>query len=661
MTVDIDIDLAAVDAHKEIEEIRGHLKSLDDSASIDFDIDGDLKDKIQQLTKDLKEINVDVDYKELEEAAMLKSMLEGDIDADLNVDREKWMEDLEGDLDPTGDTAGGGGGSSGSDGKRTPLQRVLDQQKRLLGDNRRPHPGDGPPSVFAGDSYFKDFLDQERSSMRKPWYRKGDESRFMDSTQGQRFGPDVDKYRRRSQFTQDMRNPLAVDIDTERLERTKTSIDRRHLLKGFDRPDLDGFGLSGSGGGVLPDLDDDDTAGLESINQKIKKLIPNMNTFYTAFAAVLPLLVSMGTQALGVAAAMGSVAVAGASIIGLGLVGHGEDMASSMANAKKQVKELGTELFSVFQPTMQTFAPIQAELFDRLPGMLQGVATSMEGLTAFSDTLFASFQGLTDWIGDFFDLIVGNEGVISQLTMRFGEIIGTNILEFFQFLITEAYENQEMLISLGGALKSMLGVIYKVSTAIARIVAVFSPLAGVLNWVAGLLNNKLIIGLLTFAVTLGGIIYTVVALSGAIAWLGTLWAGGFISTVVSSIVSLHAWMTAAIEAKFAAYGLAGGIASVVSMLTLGIGALLAFGVAMKAVDGLQAEAKMDHNMPSGGPGGYGPGAGGRSAQSVTNQGDTYNVEVYGNMDNATQEGMRDMFKTEQGISEARQPPDSGGS
>ena len=405
----------------------------------------------------------------------------------------------------------------------------------------------------------------------------------------------------------------------------------------------------------------------KGFKKKMKGLLPSMTAFYNVLAAILPMLVVIGAQALGVAAAMGSVAVAGGSILALGLAGHGEDMASSWKKAKEQLSTLKEEMFNTFQPTMQTFAPIQARFFDMMPEQLNKVATSMEGLTVFSDTLFASFAGLTDFIADFFDVMVANEGIISQVTMRFGELLGSSILDFFTFLITEAFESQEMLIRLGTAFKDVIVGVWHLFKVVAQVVAALKPLAAVFGWLGKLLDNKLIVGILTFAVVLGGVVYTVMTLTGVLSGLVAIWNIGLISVILESVAALEVWIFQTIAAQMANYGLAASIASVVSWATLGVGALLAMGAAASAIGSINASMERTTNLgtggggiPTSGGGGFGGGAGSGTTQKTINQGDTYNIQVEGDVDNATEEGMRDIATSETNITASRATPEPGG-
>jgi len=64
-------------------------------------------------------------------------------------------------------------------------------------------------------------------------------------------------------------------------------------------------------------------------------------------------------------------------------------------------------------------------------------------------------------------------------------------------------------------------------------------------------------------------------------------------------------------------------------------------------------------MPTGGAQYGSGGAGSGTTQNIVNHGDTYNMEVNGPVDSATEEGLRDMIVSEGNISNARKPPSTG--
>lgn len=657
MAVEINIDLDSTKAHGKIEALEARLKAVNDNVDLDFDVDGDLKESIQEITDELNEIDIDVDYSDLQKAAALKAMLEGDIETDLNIDSDGIMREIEDGLDPPDidhDEQARKFSSMEPEGAR--FERFEKRMKRWTEQRRT------PSGAFAGKDYYRRFLKEQRAGglnqvsvdldgLKKDISRKVTTARVLeDQLGGKNYGKIGDPFGDRS-------------YDSARLSRTRglmkgrlnESLDFDFDLDMKDLPDVSKLIQGGLGG--------DD---IESFSEKVRRMVPNMNTFYNILAALIPILVVVGTQALGVAAAMGAVAVAGASLIALGLVGHGDDMASSWREAKEQLSTLKEELFETFQPTMQTFAPIQARLFDVLPDMLDEVASSMEGLTVYSDTLFASMRGLSQWIANGFRGMADMAGIASQLALRFGDILGTNINQFFRFIVEEAYASQGMLIEVGSAFKDIAVAVYGIFKSLVQVLTVFSPLINILEIVETLMNNKVAVAIMTFIATISLLTVTVFGLTGAFAYLSSIWAGGFLATISASVMAIQGWIASSIAATLTTYGLSASIASAVSWATLGIGAFLGLAAAAAAVDGVNAQAETTMSKFSGGSGmptggaQYGSGgAGSGTTQNIVNHGDTYNMEVNGSVDNATEEGLRDMIASEGNISNARKPPSTG--
>lgn len=360
---------------------------------------------------------------------------------------------------------------------------------------------------------------------------------------------------------------------------------------------IDGIKSKGDAFDALGDSSD-------AFGKKLRRLKPTMGKYMQLMAALLPIMVALGVQLLGVAAAMGAVAVAGAAIMGLGLLGQGDSMAESMANAKKSLKDLKKELFDMAQPLMKAFSPMQSRMFDAIPDALRDIFEEMEGMKAFEDTLFELGGALAGGMEEAISIVNDNEQAISQLATRFAGLIGSGLLDMFEWLIQTAYENQQLIVELGSALLSLAVVAYNVSMAIARITTALKPLFDFLAFLTGFLNNKLIVGFLsviTVLVTMM-VIFTkvtmfvwafyqaILAVQIALAVLGS---GGMLAGLSTFFGTLMVYIQAAI-AHFSALQLA-AIGAAAAIAATGIGALAVGG-------GLAVAGTM-----SGPPGGSGVG------------------------------------------------------
>lgn len=401
----------------------------------------------------------------------------------------------------------------------------------------------------------------------------------------------------------------------------------------------------------------------DGMTDALRKLKPSMRQWWALIAAIIPLLITFATHALGVAAAMGAVAIAGAALLGIGLIGHGEDVGEAFRNAREEVKQFGEDLFEVFQGPAQSFAPVQSEFFDWAPGEMDGLADSLEGLLAYESSLFDMWSGLTGWLEASVRGMAESEEQVSQLAFRFGDILGTSIIDFFGWLLDETHANQSMLISLGRAIVMVAGVIFNLSKAVSRLVITFTPLLGFLFMVTKLLNNKLVMGVVVFAATMGIATLAALKLTAAIAALSAVGIGGMIPMLFSVFSALQGYVFNALMATSASYALAQSIATVIAVATLGVGALVALGAAAATVDSMSNMSPGGDfggggsaGFPAGRGGGFGGGGGGGT--TIINEGDT-NINVEGNANRRSIESIRDISRDERQVNATRRPGGSG--
>lgn len=335
------------------------------------------------------------------------------------------------------------------------------------------------------------------------------------------------------------RRGLGRDIDFE-------SVSGAELLPGFSRDD-DGR-ISGihrpniQSKAIRKSLDK-----MEDIPSTIRRrVIPSMRMWYELLAALLPLLIAVGVNALGVAAAMGSIGVAGASLIGLGLLGHGNTLAESMEEAKQQVQELKENLFSVFQPTASLFAPIQERFFQRLPEYTLPVAIEMREFTQFEDILNSGTEGFFEWLAEGIEIINEYGPALEQLSMRFGRALGDVTLDGLRWLFDEALQNQDLLVKLGSMFIKIGGIIYNLSLIIAKAATYFDWLLDILLGITNFLNESGIgefIGVLGIALyIIGGLIGPIAKLVGLLMEFGPI-LYGIAKAIVGALIPAIAGLT----------------------------------------------------------------------------------------------------------------------
>lgn len=339
-------------------------------------------------------------------------------------------------------------------------------------------------------------------------------------------------------------------------DRTATIYVRKKNLPSIG--DLEAGGMSGlrSGDWRMPDLPDvgrDKSlrAKLQRAGSKIAdtgiSLVPSYSQLLSVVIALAPMLITLAAGALGVAAAFGAIATAGAAMVGLGLFGRGNNIAEAMKHAKNEAADFKQELFSALRGPMRDFAPISEQALDEIPHALAGIAPSISGLDVFEGDVMRGIRGFVSFIGEGLDGLAAYQPVLSQLATRFGAIVGTNINEFFAFLADAAYENQDLIIDLGQAFKSIFSFIWSLSVAVSKLVMNFKPLFTLLKWIGKALNNDIVVGLATAAAAFLGMIgilyaYTtaVAALVAAKAALATLTLGPFGAALAAGAIATGA-------------------------------------------------------------------------------------------------------------------------
>lgn len=505
MAVDIDIDLDIGEALAKIEALRGDLESLDD---IDTDLDdlelgdigdqlGDVADQMEDISRHTSKINDDL--------AALNDL--DDIDVKLQA--------------PDGSTGSGDGGTD------PPRQVTIRHDLRDILNDAATADGGAAPS-----DEFDAFKTARRIESRFGLNRGAIDPKSLGDLSIDELNAKIARfYHDRQGSSQRARNLGINSVPSEfRLGGNGLFSDDPEFR------DLVSQMKTGAGfmamktardAGELPDMDlraaDADGEfkkhNIRGLNDRfnrfgnsLRRLKPSMRKFWNLLAMVLPLIVALGVQAVGVGAALGGVAAAGAAVIGLGLIGHADSMGAAFENAKERVAALKQELFEVFQPAAKTFAPIQARFFDVAPAQIEKIADEMEGLESFDDTIFAGFAGLTDFLAEFIAILADSEEAVSQLAMRFGGLIGSTILDFFEWLITMTSQNQDILVRLGVVFKNIGIIIWNVSMAVAKFAAILLPVFQLMASLSDLLNGALGVGLIA------GIL-AVWALSGALSFM----------------------------------------------------------------------------------------------------------------------------------------------
>jgi len=690
MAVEIDIDLSAADARGKVESLRAEIASLEDSLDVDLSFDEDLDeiaDSLDNFTTKIEDLRMELDGLEADLSETLSELDDTQIGVRM----------------PDGETGATGGendpptqtfnirteglseamsdGGDGRDNTRAAARRIASSVEDLYGIDA----GSLNERLLEGVEASKlqesvaDFHHAVDSYNRDGFYHPG-----IDRVGGD-IGPSYDNAANLGAASvpddvlpDDEGGSFAGDFGFG----TEPMSQHLRRLRELDAGELADVLSGSSGGGFLGSVTDRDTSGfkklgnfLKTTNRRInrfggalRRLKPSMRMWWQLLAMVLPLLIAVGVQAAGAAAAMLGLAAAAGAVVGMGLLGHADSLSGSLQQARQELSNLRDDLFETFQGPMQLFAPIQSEIFDWLPGQLVSVADSMEGLTAYEGTIFQMFSGLADGVEQFFRILTSNEDIISQLAMRFGSLVGGGLLRGFEWLIQTAYRNQEVLIDLGSVLMDILTILYNLSMFVGRVVAALRPL---FNWLAGLsnlLNNKLVVGLLTFLTVAGLIgvgvtslavkVYTLVtAVQALVAWLGMLGGGSVIAGISAFFGMLWSYIQATVIALMEMYSAAQLAA--MALAATGVGALVVGAGLTAGAAAMNGMSGPDNPGGGGPPTGGGGGGYGGGQQVVYNDNRQYTIQNEGQMDNASEQRIRSTIDEVNAEGDAMAPPEVG--
>jgi hypothetical protein len=420
------------------------------------------------------------------------------------------------------------------------------------------------------------------------------------------------------------------------------------------RPDIPSVTPRGFGLG-MPDLDmrdapnapdgspqwiNDFTKDAEGLNKAFSRLRPTMTTWWNIIAAALPAVIALSAAVFGLAAALLTVGGAAAAIVGVGLLGWGDSMQSSLRNLQEEARMLAQELFGVMQPAAGQFQPIMSDAMDALPNLVERLVDPLQRATGFADDLAQMGTGVVDWMAMLITAAANLERQTTQLISRFGEITGTTLLRFFRAVVQDTYRNQQAYIALADALGTALLAIFEISQAASFAFVRFRPLLDVVLLLARALNSDLGQSLIMIV---GGLFLLEKASAAALAVMGALRIGvgataasilgSLLPSLTTGIAMMWQWVTAA-NAAWAATARFLALTGVGLALVLGSGAL---------VDQLSGQGRNQR-----GPRTPGSGATRRGGTSITINGNVGRREMDRMLDRMPQEA-RTTFQRQRGM------------
>lgn len=507
----------------ELEELETKLKALDsESIDVEFNID-DVEEEIEKVQAQIKKLEkrldatLDIDVSGEKKAQAIKALLSRDMRSTLHIDTDRGF------------------------GSVPPPDLIDDISQGSI--NR---------AVPDADMFHRDFDAQTLRGLVSP------DSEYMKTLRMmQPRSPDIPG--------------VIPDFDT-RSGLPGADLEMAQLMKGGRAPKPSDF-LSGPRALRGIDLETFNRRAnkqVKSLVQTVDRFRPNIMMIWNALAALIPIMVSLGAAAIGLAGGLIAVATAGAAVLGLGLLGWGENFQQSMQEIQKRARALGRQLFDVLQPVADVAQPVMQDWLEGAPRQVQKLVGPLSDLIeAFDDPLGRMGGGVVDWLAAVVERMTSMRDIIVQITSRFGRVAGNFLIEFMTNMVEFAYRNQTQLIEMARALRLLLRLLLKFSIFIVRVLAPLKTLLEVVAPIADLFLNRWVAGLVaaaTSTILLVGAVSSLTAasstLSGGIIASVITSIGAYIGAVWSAITATYQWLVAIGTLKGALLGVGIGLASI---------------------------------------------------------------------------------------------------
>jgi hypothetical protein len=397
--------------------------------------------------------------------------------------------------------------------------------------------------------------------------------------------------------------------------------------------------LKGRSGPGMPNPDGDgDGDGFEGPDRGISSLFPSSRFVSRARALLLAAGLSVAQALAGVLTAMAAHVGALVAIGGLGVMGMGENPAQAKKMAGARMNIAGRETFQQLQPATTKFAPAIDRLLEQFPSMAGGITDELSGLEDFIPSLQPAVRGMVEFVGELVAKMSDLSDQVIQLSTRFADMLGSGIIDLFEWLIVGASDTQNEFVQMMKTFKKIIVVVLQFAMIWGQVMTILYPVINLLGNIAKILNNDLMVGLLQFVLVWGLVTKAILAAVAAHSAYLTLAGGGGALTAIQRGVAI-------LSAKF--YQLTAAI-------TTARGAFMAFlattgvGLVLAAVGTLAAKAM----TPSGGGGGSNApavSANGPSPVGSRNGGGGdvihhYSMNVEGNTDQDTMNKFEDMAR-----------------
>lgn len=317
--------------------------------------------------------------------------------------------------------------------------------------------------------------------------------------------------------------------------------------------------------------------GLQNLRKTLSRITPNIMDVWNALAALIPVFVTLAGAVIGLVGAMTALGAAGAAVIGLGMLGWGEDLSSSIENARQEVALLKERLFEVVQPAAAEFQPIFEDFLEGAPGQAQDLVMPMRRLSELQDTLASAGAGFVDWLAIVLTRIANMDDQIDTIISSFGRAFGSFLIRVVSDFTAFVAQNNQEIISLSGSLARLFGILFDVSVAVAFTLSKLSPFIDAIAAVADLLRNDIVVHLLSAIGLLVGLESVISIATIAIAELNALLYGtgtAVTGSLLPNLAKMHSWLVTVI-ADLTALNAQMAVTQALAAGLLGVGAVAA--------------------------------------------------------------------------------------
>jgi len=305
---------------------------------------------------------------------------------------------------------------------------------------------------------------------------------------------------------------------------------------------------------------------MTDVHNAVAQLVPLLVVFIGAMPALIGGLVALTGAAIGAAAAL-------AGVTGLGALGL--TMTTDMA-AEDILTQITEDLRDAFRPLAEQLAPLFEDALDGLEAFFQSLADRGDTLVRFADVardfgrflleylpgviqalgeMAIAFRGVFSMLGD----ALQDANLAERLTGFMADVLPEFVV-FFQLLF-------DIIQRLAGMSEGFLGVANAIFAAVDALLFVITA--------GGLLEQQM-----------GALIATVLTLATVMLFWGSGVVTGLITklnalgvAVLQRVLpALTSYTASVVQSTFATYGLAGAIATLIGVATLGVGAIAIGGI-----------------------------------------------------------------------------------